>query len=126
MQAEIIFTFVTLISASLALLITCPLIIVMINHLRKKHDVVLLLMTNTYITILAHSLILLLVYINVLRADLYGPFHANISNSATCHFQGFLLYVTFGWCYLSFILQAFYRFARVLYARRKIFQVCIS
>lgn len=126
MQCEIIFTFVTLISAALALLITSPLIIIMINHLRKNHDVVLLLMTNTYIIMFAHSLILLLVNINVLRADLFGSIVADISDSTACRFQGFFIYVTFGWCYLSFILQALYRFTRVLYAKRKIFQVCIS
>ena len=126
MQSEIVFTLISLISAALALLITFPLIIIMINHLQQNRDVVLLLMANSYITMLTHCLLVLLVNINVLRADLCGPINANISDSTTCRVQGFLLHVTFSWCYGSFVLQAFYRFARVLYARRKVFQVCVS
>ena len=125
MASEIIFTFISLISAGLALLIIIPLIFIMINHLRQKRDVVLLLMANTYITMFTHSFLVLLVNANVLRADLYDPISANISDSAECRLQGFFLYVTFGWLYMSFVHQAFFRFTRVLYAKRKIFQVCL-
>lgn len=126
MGSEIIFTLISLVSTSLAILIIGPLIVVMLNHLRRKHDVVLLLVANTYMTMLAHSLILLPVYIHILRADLYGSDNTNISDSSECRLLGFLLFVTFGWCYMSFVVQAFYRFTRVLYPRRKFFQVCIS
>lgn len=125
MTFAIIFTFITLIGASLALVVIIPLIVIMINHVRQKHDVVLLLMANTYIMMFAHCLLLVLVNANVLRADLYGPAITNINDSNGCHLQGFFLYVTFGWLYTSLVLQALYRFTRVLYAKRKIFQVCL-
>lgn len=126
MAVEMIFTFITLISAGLTLFVIFPLIIILINYLRRQRDAVLLLMTNTYITMFANCLLVFVANIIVLRADLHGPINTGISDSNACHLLGFLMYVTFGWCYMSFVLQAFYRFTRVLYARRKIFQVCTS
>ena len=126
MLTNIIFTFISLISASLTLLVTLPLIIIMFNHLRRNRDVVLLLMTNTYMTMFAYASIVFVININVLLADLYGSISVSTSDSSECHFQGFLLCVTFGCCYMSFVLQASYRFTRVVYAKRKIFQVCVS
>ena len=123
MPSEITFTLISLISAGLALFIIIPLIFIMINHLRQKRDVVLLLMANTYITMFAYCFLVLLVNINVLRADLYGAINAGISDSTTCRFQGFLLYVFCGCYYMSFVLQALYRFTRVIYAKDKAFQV---
>lgn len=123
MSPQIIFTLVSLISAGLALLITVPLSVIIISHLQRKPHVVFLLMANTYITMFAYCFLVLLVNINVLQADLYGSINLSTSDSTACRFQGFLLYVTFGWCYMSFVIQAFYRFTRVLYPKRKIFQV---
>ena len=95
----------------------------MINHLRRNRDVVLLLMTNTYIAMFAYSFIVFVININVLQADLSGSINVSTSNSSECRFQGFLQYATIGCCYMSFVLQASYRFTRIIYTKQKIFRV---
>ena len=71
----------------------------------------------------AFSATLLSTTINVLRADLYGVAVLNDLNMTGCRFQGMLLFETFGCCNISFVLQAIYRFVRVIYARHKYLQV---
>ena len=123
MQITIAFTFATLLSTTLNVLITLTLIVTMIRHLRHERDVSLLLILNTYITVFAYSAVLLSTTINVLRADLYGVAVLDHLNLAGCQFQGFLHFALTGCCYMSFVLQALYRLARVVYAKHKFLQV---
>jgi hypothetical protein len=116
MQPAVAFTCVTLLGSSLTLVTTLVILVLMFLHLRRERDVALLLTFNTYLTIFAFSLVLLSVAINVLRADLFGVAILGDLNMTGCHFQGFLLFETFGCCYMSFVLQAFYRLARLLLA----------
>ena len=124
MQPAIAFTCVTLLGSSFTLVTTFVILFVMFLHLRRERDVALLLTLNTYLTIFAFSLVLLSVAVNVLRADLFGVAILDDLNMTGCRFQGFLLFETFGCCYMSFVLQAFYRLTRVIYPRRKFLQVC--
>ena len=124
MQPAIAFTYVTLLGSSLTLVITFVLLVLMFLHLRRERDVALLLTSNTYLTIFAFSAVLFSTTINVLRADLSGAAILDDLNMVGCHFQGFLLFETFGCCYMSFVLQAFYRLTRVIYPKLRFLQVC--
>jgi hypothetical protein len=125
MQATIVFTVVTLTGSCLTLLVTLTLIVIIGRHLRREHDVSLLLILNTYVTILAFSVVLSSTTITVLRADLYGVELLNNLDMAGCRFQGFVLYGIFCCCYMSFVLQALYRLIRVIHAKHKYLQVCV-
>ncbi len=61
--------------------------------------------------------------ISVLKADLYGIPTLTDNELTGCRFQGFLIYETFGCCYMSFVLQAIYRLTKVLYPKYKFLQV---
>ena len=123
MQATIAFTFVSLLCSSLTVLITVTLMVIIIRHLLRERDVSLLLILNTYLTMFAFSVTLLSTTINVLRADLHGVAILSDLNMAGCRFQGFLHFEFTGCCYMSFVLQALYRLARVVYAKHKFLQV---
>ena len=124
MAATIIFTLVSLISASLTLLVTSISTVILINHLRHTRDVVLLLLTNTYLTMFLFSFLVLLINAQVIVVDLNG-FRGFTSNQLTaCHVEGFAIFLAFGLCFISFIVQAFYRSARVIYPKHKFLQVC--
>ena len=124
MQPAIGFTFTALLASSLTLVSTLAILVPMFLHLRRERDVALLLIFNTYLTVFAFSLVLLSTTVNVLRADLFGVAILSDLNTTGCRFQGLLLFETFGCCYLSFVLQAFYRLTRVIYPKRKFLQVC--
>ena len=123
MQANIAFTIVTLIGSSLTLLVTLTLIVIIVRHLQQERDVSLLLILNTYVTILAFSVVLLSTTITVLRADLYGVEFLNNFDMSGCRLQGYLLYEIFCCCYMSFVLQALYRLIRVIHAKHRQLQV---
>lgn len=123
MPATIAFTLISLISASLAIVITSISIVLLIIHLRRTRDVVLLLLTNTYVTIFLFSLLVIVINAKVIVADLYGFAGLNDSQLTTCQVEGFVIFVTFGLCYMSFLLQAFHRFTRVIYPKHRFLQV---
>jgi hypothetical protein len=123
MSAKIAFTLVNLISASLATLVTSVSIIILIMHLRRTRDVVLLLLTNTYVTMFLFSLLVILINAKVIQADLYGFAGLSDRELIACQVEGFLIFVTFGLCYISFLVQAFYRFTRVIYPKHRFLQV---
>ncbi|CAF1067708.1 unnamed protein product [Rotaria sordida] len=58
----------------------------------------------------------------VLKTDLYGTVDLIDKQSIGCRFLGFLAYETFGCCYMSLVLQAFYRLIRVVYSKYKFLQ----
>jgi hypothetical protein len=93
--------------------------------LQRQQTVSFILITNTYAAIVAFSVVLLSVTINVLKAHLYGIINLSNNQLMSCRVQGFLIYETFDCCYMSFVHQALYRFTRVSYARYKFLQVCI-
>ena len=126
MQLNIAFTFIALIGSTLGVITTLVILVIMILHLRRERDVALLLIANTYLTLFAFSIFLFSTSIHVLRADLFGVAILDDGNMGGCRFQGFMLYVTCGCCNTSFVLQAFYRLARVIYPKRKFLQVCPS
>ncbi|CAF2503601.1 unnamed protein product [Rotaria sp. Silwood2] len=80
----------------------------MIIHLRKKKDVTILVVTNTYAAMIVFSFVLLSATINVLKEDLYGIASLTDQQLIGCRFQGFLTYETFGCYYMTFDLQASY------------------
>ena len=123
MQASIAFTLVNLICSCLTLLFTSSLILVIALHLRRERDAPLLLILNTYLAMFAFSVVLLSTNINVLRADLYGVAVLNDLNMGGCRLQSFLLVGTCTCCNMSFVLQALYRFMRVIYAKHRLLQV---
>ena len=125
MQASIAFTFVTVICTGITLAITLALIVIIGLHLQRDRDVSLLLIFNTYVTIAVFSLVLVTTRINVLRVDLYGVPALNDLDTTACRFHSFMLYETFCCCYMSFVLQAFYRLTRVIYAKYKFLQVSV-
>lgn len=125
MLSNITFTLITLISSSLTILIAVILLILLFIYLRKKQDVPLLLITNTYTAMIGFSIFVLSANINVLKADLYGNINLTDNELIGCRFRGFLIYETFGCCYVSFVLQALYRLTRVIYARHRFLQVNI-
>jgi hypothetical protein len=123
MLSNITFTFVTLFSSSLSIVIALILFIILVIHLRRQHDVSLLLVANTYAAMFAFSVVVLSATVNILKADLYGSTRLNENELTRCRFQGFLIYETFGCCYMSFVLQAIYRLTRVIYAKQRFLQV---
>ncbi|CAF2600772.1 unnamed protein product [Rotaria sp. Silwood2] len=68
------------------------------------------------------SLVILLETINVFKVDFYGTATLTDKELITCRFLGFLTYETFGCCYMTFVLQAFYRLTRVVYSKYKFLQ----
>ena len=125
MSSRIAFTFITLVSCSFTVLIALTLVFIMIIHLRHKHDVSLLLVTNTYAAMGVFALMVLSTSINVAKADFYGNLTLTDEELIGCQFQGFLIYETFGCFYMSFVLQAFYRLTKVTCTKHKFLQVCI-
>ena len=123
MTATIAFTLISLISASLAIAITSVSLVLLVIHLRRTRDVVLLLLTNTYVTIFLFSLLVILINAKVIVADLYGFAGLNDSELVTCQVVGFVIFLTFGLCYMSFLVQALYRFTRVIYPKHRFLQV---
>ncbi|CAF1077022.1 unnamed protein product [Adineta ricciae] len=122
MLPSVAFTLVTMISSGLALLITFMMLIMMFVYLRSNRDIAFLLMINTYIAMFVFSFLVFYVNIYVFKSDLYGFSDLDTSHLNTCLLQGFLIYVAFACCYMSFVLQAFYRFTRVVYPKQRIFQ----
>ena len=124
MLSSVAFTLITLISSASALLVTFTLSLIIFVYIRHSRDIGFLLMLNTYVAMFAFSFIVFFVHIHVLEADLYSFVGFNNTNELNaCRFQGFLIYMTFGCCCNSFVLQAFYRYARVVYSKKRIFQV---
>lgn len=123
MASSILFTFITVFSSSFAIFIAIILLIILLIHLQKRQDVSILLVTNTYAVIIVFASVVLSANINVLKADLYGTHNLTDDELTGCRFRGFLIYETFGCCYMSFVLQAFYRLTRVIYAKHKFLQV---
>ena len=123
MSATIAFTLISLISACLAVLITSISIVILSIHLRRTRDVVLLLLTNTYVTMFLFSLLVILINAKVIEADLHGFVGLNNSQLVACRVEGFVIFVTFGLCYMSFLVQAFYRFTRVIFPQYRLLQV---
>lgn len=124
MLPSVAFTIISILSSSLALIVTFLSIIIFLIHLRHTRDVVILHLTNTYITIFLFSVVAMNIFIKVLRADLYGFDGLSDVELERCRMEGFLMFVSFGLCYLSFVLQAVYRLLRVIHPRHKLFQVC--
>ncbi|CAF1181566.1 unnamed protein product [Adineta ricciae] len=122
MLSSVAFTLVTLISSGLALMITFIMIIMMFVYLRSNRDIAFFLMINTYLAMFVFSFLVFFVNIYVFKADLYGFPTLDTSQLNTCLLRGFLIYVAFACCYMSFVLQAFYRFTRVVYHKQRIFQ----
>ncbi|CAF1363994.1 unnamed protein product [Adineta ricciae] len=123
MLPNVSFTLITLISSASALLVTFTLSLIIFIHIRNTRDIGFLLMLNTYVAMFAFSFIIFFVHIHVLGADLYGLVGFNNTDELnTCRFQGFLIYTTFGCCCNSFVLQAFYRYTRIVYSKKRIFQ----
>ncbi|CAF1378806.1 unnamed protein product [Adineta ricciae] len=109
-------------NTTLTALITLFIIVILLVHLQHKRTVTMLLTTNTYMGILAFSIVLLSTSIDVLKADVLGMSVLSEKSLVACQFQGFLIYERFGCCYSSFVLQAIYRLLRVLYPRRLFLQ----
>ena len=126
MLPSIAFTIITVTNTALTALIALFIIAILLIHLHYKRTVAMLLTTNTYVGIFVFCIVLLSTDIDVLKADIFGMDALNGKPLVACQFQGFLIYESFGCCYSSFVLQAFYRLLRVLYPRRLFLQVCIS
>ncbi|UJR19787.1 hypothetical protein I4U23_022921 [Adineta vaga] len=122
MLSNVAFTFITLISSGLSLLVAVTLLLIMFIYIRYNQDIIFLLMINTYMAMFVFSFMVFFVNIHVFKADLYGFIDLNTNELNACRLQGFLIYVTFACCYMSFVLQAFYRFTRVVYTKQRIFQ----
>ncbi|CAF3200697.1 unnamed protein product [Rotaria sp. Silwood2] len=116
MLLNIAVTFITLISSSLTILIAFTLFLILVIHLRQKHEVSVLLVANTYAAMIAYSVVILSETIIVLKEDLYGTTDLTDQQLIKCRFLGFLTYETFGCCYMTFVLQAFYRLTRVAFS----------
>ncbi|CAF2807814.1 unnamed protein product [Rotaria sp. Silwood2] len=69
------------------------------------------------------SLVPLSATINVHKADLYGIASLTDQQLIECRFHGFLTFETFGCCYMTFVLQAFYRLTRVVYSKYRFLQL---
>ena len=126
MWPSIAFTVVSLVAGVASSLISLILFLILAVHLIKNRDVGLLLLANTYASICALSTMGLSVAVKVMKADLYGSIRPTADELVTCRLQGFFLYELFGCAYTTFILQATYRFARVVYPKHKRLQVCIA
>lgn len=124
MSGEILFTFVILISSSLIIIVAIVLLIVLLRYLHRQRDVSLLLITNTYISMIVFACVVLSTIVNVLQADLFGMKNLSQSELIGCRFRGLMIYETFGCFNMTFVLQAIYRLTRVIYAKHKFLQVC--
>ena len=124
MFPAILFTMISTICSSFALIITFCSIITFVVHLRNTRDVVVLHLTNTYVTIFMFSVVAMNIFIKVLRADLYGFNGLNQIELERCRIEGFMMFLSFGLCYMSFVLQAVHRLFRVIYPKHKFLQVC--
>ena len=102
------------------------LFLILAVRLLKNRDVGLLLLANTYASIFAFSAMGLFVAVKVMKADIYGSTRPTTDEIVTCRLQSFFLYELFGCSYATFILQATYRLARVVYAKHKRLQVRIA
>lgn len=123
MLPNIAFTFITLISAILAVVISLTLFIILILRLKRRKDVPILLAANTYAAMVIFSLVILSENTFVLRIDLYDSASLNSKYWMGCSFLGFFTYERYGCCYMTFVLQALHRLVRVVYTKYKFLQV---
>jgi hypothetical protein len=123
MLSSVTFTFITLLSSSLTVLIALILLIILLVQLKQQRDVSLLFITNTYAAMIVFAVVVLSATVNVLDADLHGFTNLTESELTGCRFRGFLIYEAFGCFYMTFVLQALYRLIRVIYPRNRILQV---
>ena len=124
MLPNISFTIINLIGICFTILISSIVFVILINHLRRHQNVTLLLLANTYAAMFTFSIVLLVTHIDILIADIYGFSHSHFRQSTLCRLQGYLTYGTYGCCYMTFVLQAFYRLTRVAYFKYKFLKVC--
>lgn len=124
MIPKISFTIINIFCLCLILLNTTFITTILLNSLRHHRRIVLLLITNTYISMLMFAVILLISYIDILIADLYGSSYASFRQPTLCKFQGTIMYGALGNCYMTFALQAVYRCIRIVFHRQRSIEVC--
>lgn len=124
MSGTIIFTFVTLISSNLTIIVSIILFVAISKYLQRQRDVSLLLIANTYISMIVFASVVLSSIVNVLQADLSQTKNLTQTELIGCRFRGFMIYETFGCFNMTFVLQAVFRLTRVLYPKHKFLQVC--
>ena len=123
MKLATIFTIVSLFEAITARSSTLISINILISKLRRNQDTVLLLLLHTYLTILLFASLTVIVNGRTLHYDIHGSISLTPADLHRCQIEGFLLFVLFGLSYLSFTIQAFYRFVRVIYHKYRFLQV---
>lgn len=124
MSSKILFTFVSSISSILTITVSTVFFIVLLRHIHRERDVSLLLIMNTYMSMIVFGCVVLSSTVNVLQADLFGMKNLTESELVGCRFRGFMIYETFGCFNMTFVLQAIFRLTRVIYAKYRFLQVC--
>ncbi len=116
-STSIAFDILVLIFSSIGFLTSAGILFLIIYHRRQNPiNANMLLIANTYISIIFICLLLLDMYIY----NLYGDLHSNISfDNRWCYARAYLLYVGFASVYHSYLLQALFRFFRIVLYKRK-------
>jgi hypothetical protein len=100
------------------------MILLLINLIRNR-DVALLLLLNSYFTILLFCCVSIAVFSRVCRIYNYGITLMKDDELSPCRLEGFLIFLSGGLYHLSFFIQSMYRLLRIIYAKRKFLQVTI-
>jgi len=106
-----------LIFSSIGFLTSAGILFLIIYHRRQNPiDANMLLISNNYLSIIFICLLLLDMY----SYNLYGDSHSNISfDDRWCYARAYLLYVGFASVYHSYLLQALFRFFRIVLYKNK-------
>jgi hypothetical protein len=115
---NIVLNLITLIN-SITTIIICVFILLLVTIFhRKSRSVPLLLACHTCLTLLISSFILSSMITSSLLGFLNTPIQQH-GNTKWCHWRGFLIHGVLCILYDSYILQAIYRFFRVVFHQHK-------
>ncbi|CAF3958284.1 unnamed protein product, partial [Rotaria sordida] len=118
-----IITFISLIHASFASVISAIVIGIIIYHqyhnrLTREEKITLILSANIFFNTIIYSVLLASCNIHTLLGDIYEK---NF-DSSWCIFRGYLVTIACCGLYHAFAIQAFYRLCRIVYSNHRWFQ----
>jgi hypothetical protein len=110
----------TIVATIISLFIIVYIVIIYMSkkHLKKSFHVSLVLTCNTSLSVICFSITLSLMSLASIGGD-HNIISLNQMVFSVCHFRGFLNYIFITSLYLSYVLQAVYRFFRIVYHKHK-------
>ncbi len=111
---------ITLSNSCITSFICLIILIILIFRCFHMKDAHVLLCTNTYISILAYSLVSGSLYIDALRGDIQVT--DEIKNITLCRIRGSIVLALFSAIFGAFCLQASFRLCRIVYRQHRALQ----